>query len=188
MDVLWDKFSTGGLPHLERCQLLLLHPLRPLSVPSAGVTEYGPSLPVWRLGLLCFLTVDYITSLLHQLIFMYLKVLFWFQVKYKLSCENWETKSLEKLLCSFRITIEIAPSVEVTFSPRSPLWSPKLIIWSLLMISQDFIFIRVCVITLCLLAHLFVYVNCESEDFVSHLNGIYPSLLPIYYMGHSGVQ
>jgi hypothetical protein len=76
MDVLWDEFSIGGLLHLERCQLLLLYPLMPLWIPSAGVTKYGPPLSGGSLGLLGFLTEDSITPPLYLLFLIYFMVLF----------------------------------------------------------------------------------------------------------------
>lgn len=81
IDVLWDTFSIGGLLPLERCQRSLLYPLTTLSVPSAGVTEYGPSLSGGGLDLLGFLSrLPYPNALSTVIYFM---VFFWFKMKYR---------------------------------------------------------------------------------------------------------
>lgn len=126
IDVLWDTFSIGGLLHLGRCQRLLLYPLMTLSVPSAGVTEYGPSLFQGKPDFLGFLTEGSIIPSFRSLLFIYVMVLFWFKMK----CgENLEiTKTFgkikkKKLPCGFRTIITVATSSWSGFFPEASLTS-----------------------------------------------------------------
>lgn len=156
IDVLWDKFSVGGLLHLQRCQHWLLHPLRTLSVPSAGVTEYGPSLSQGRLDFLGFLTEGSITPSFYSLLFIYFMVLFWFEMKYRKNVETTK-KFKRKLPCGFRTIITMAAISWRDFFPEASPTSQTSHPFPLNNVMQ-LIFIRGHVITWYFLAHLFVLI------------------------------
>lgn len=160
IDVLWDTFSIGGLLHLGRCQRLLLYPLMTLSVPSAGVTEYGPSLFQGKPDFLGFLTEGSIIPSFRSLLFIYVMVLFWFKMK----CgENLEiTKTFGKIKKkNFLVVLELSSqwqqAAEVVSSQRL-LWPHKLVTQSLPIILCSFIFIRRHIISWYFLALLFVLI------------------------------
>lgn len=146
-------------PHLERCQHLLLSPLRILSVPSAGVTKYGPTLSRWKQDLLLGFLLR--TLLPHHFICCE-EFISWcysdIQWNVGLLENIWRLwRSLKKLLCGFRTIIVMQPSAEVISSQRL-LWPPSLVTQSLLWHHVVFIFIRAHIITWSLLPHLFALI------------------------------
>lgn len=171
IDVLWGTFSIGGLFHLERCQGLLLYPLRTLSVPSAGVTEYGPSFSGWTLDLLGFRR----TLLLYHFICCYLFTLWHYSdIKWNIGLlENvWRLwRSLKELLSGFRTIIVIATINWHDFFPEASLTSQTSHLIAP-MTSCGFVFVRAHVIAWSLLAHLFVCFNCERGSLSVLFNGI----------------
>lgn len=112
-------------PHLERCQCLLLSPLRILSVPSAGVTKYGPALSWGKQDLL----LGFLPRTLLPHHFICCEVL----ISWCYSDVQWNIgllenigrlwRRLQKLLCGFRTIIVTATISWSDFSPESSLTS-----------------------------------------------------------------
>lgn len=116
-------FQLGGLLNVQRCQLWLLHPLRPLSFPSAGVTEYDPPLSGGSPGLMGFLRTLLSYYFTHCYPFL---LLLQFKIKYRPTCSNLEStgKFKEPSLWFLEPFGELQPFGAVTLSQK-PLWPSR---------------------------------------------------------------